>query len=61
MDGSREGSHAGSRKEKYPRAAFKVFLIIEAAENTPVLHDIPVASPPSFPQITEHRALCLDL
>lgn len=53
VDGSEAGSSAGSSKAKYPRAAFKVFLIIEVAEDTPVLWDIPEASPPAFPQITE--------
>lgn len=58
------GSSAGSRKEKYP-SAFRVFLIIEVAGNTPVLCDIPEESPPAFPQITEHgcfsgTTLCLN-
>lgn len=54
-DGSRAGSSAGGRKAKYPRAAVRVFLSTEAAENTPVLRDIPVASPPAFPRITERK------
>lgn len=53
VDERRVSSSVGSREVKHPRAAFIVFLIIEAAENTPVLPDIPEASPPAFPQITE--------
>lgn len=55
VDVSKVGSSVGSRKAKHPRAACKVFLIIEVAENTPVLCNNPEASPPAFPQITEHR------